>query len=321
MHLNDKIRKGLVMQSNLRNVHCSFYTQWDSHIIKVSFFIHNFIICRKRNYKTKIPLEHLHQSSKMSQSNHYSDSTSFILPKLNSIVFNLEALNKYVQLVKINPNQDILIQNTIDRVETMMANIVNNLNRINNEDLKTEASKDSFTFSDIVKNNTTKEEGKIPKEKITDVKLIKKNKKKNEGWEVVTNKRISPKNGSISSSESNCSSSTTEESPKLEKVRSLPKLKSDKMYEGTLWKVEDRKQSGNRVGMIKCPNLKNDFDNLKKIYPFLTLNSSAFKRDIIFKEREFANIDNGHKKQTVTFNIVYNAFTKNFEAFNVKSKY
>ena len=51
------------------------------------------------------------------------------------------------------------------------------------------------------------------------------------------------------------------------------------------------------------------------------MNSSAFKRDILFKEREFANIDNVHKKQTVTFNIVYNEFTKNFEAVNVKSKY
>ena len=306
------------MQSNLRNVHCSFYTQWDSHIIKVSLFIHNFIICRKRNYKTEFSLEHLHQSSKMSLSNHLCDSTSFLLPKLNSIVFNLEVLNKYVQAVKIDPNQDILIQNTIDRVETMMVSIVNNLNGINSEELKTEAPGNFFDLSNTVENDTPKEDDKSPKEKTKDVKS---NKKKIESWAVVTSKRISSKNGSISSSESNCSSSTTEESPKLYKVKSLPKLKSDKMYEGTLWKVEDRKQSGNRVGMIKCPNLKNDFDNLKKIYPFLMLNSSAFKRDIIFKEREFANIDNVHKKQTVTFNIVYNAFTKNFEAFNVKSKY
>ena len=258
----------------------------------------------------------------MSQSNHFSDSTPSLLPKLNSIVFNLEVLNKYIQAVKIDPDQDILIQNTIDRVETMMTSIVNILNRINNQqDLKTEAPVDSFTLRDTVENNNAKEEEKIPKEKIRDVKLIKKNKKKNEGWSVVTNKRISSKDGSISSSELDLSSSTTEECPKLETVRGLPKLKSDKMYEGTLWKVEDRKKSGNRVGMIKCPNLKNDFDNLKKIYSFLTLNSSAFKRDILFKEREFANIVNVHKKQTVTFSIVYNEFTKNFEAFDVKSKY
>ena len=181
MHLNDKIRKGLVMQSNLRNVHCSFYTQWDSHIIKVSFFIHNFIICRKRNYKTKIPLEHLHQSSKMSQSNHYSDFTSFILPKLNSIVFNLEVLNKYIQAVNINPNQDILIQNTIDRVETIMASIVNNLNGINSDILKTEAPGNLFDPSNTVENDTPKEDDKSPKEKTKDVKS---NKKKIESWAV-----------------------------------------------------------------------------------------------------------------------------------------
>ena len=254
----------------------------------------------------------------MSLSNHFSDSTPSLLPKLNSIVFNLEVLNKYIQAVKIDPNQDILIQNTIDRVETMMASIVNNLNGINSEELKTEAPGNYFDPSNTVENDTPKEDDKSPREKIKDVK---KNKKNNESWAVVTNKRISSKNDSISSSESNCSSSTTEESPKLEKVRGLTKLKSDKMYEGTLWKVEDRKKSGNRVGMIKCPNLKNDFDNLKKFYPTLTMNSSAFKRDILFKEREFANIDNVHKKQTVTFNIVYNEFTKNFEAVNVKSKY
>ena len=308
------------MHGNFRNVHS--YCSWDSHKLKVYLFLNNFIICRKRNYKTKFSPKHLHQSYKMSLSNHFSDSTPSLIPKLNSIVLNLEVLNKYIQAVKFDPNQDILIQNTIDRVETMMTSIVNNLNRNNNQqDLKTEAPVDSFTLRDTVENNNAKEEEKIPKEKIRDVKLIKKNKKKNEGWSVVTNKRISSKDGSISSSELDLSSSTTEECPKLETVRGLPKLKSDKMYEGTLWKVEDRKKSGNRVGMIKCPNLKNDFDNLKKIYSFLTLNSSAFKRDILFKEREFANIVNVHKKQTVTFNIVYNEFTKNFEAINVKSKY
>ena len=66
--------------------------------------------------------------------------------------------------------------------------------------------------------------------------------------------------------------------------------------------------------MIKCPNLKNDFEKLKKDYPSLTVNSPAFKRIILFKNREFAKIDNVHKKQTVTFNIVYNEFTKSFEA-------
>ena len=285
---------------------------------KSSSLMNNFIICRKRNYKTKFSLKYLHQSSKMSLSNHFSDSTPSLLPKLNSIVFNLEVLNKYIQAAKINQNQDILIQNTVDRVETMMASIVNNLNGINSEELKTEAPGNYFDPSNTVENDTPKEDDKSPREKIKDVK---KNKKDNESWAVVTNKRISSKNDSISSSESNCSSSTTEESPKLEKVRGLTKLKSDKMFEGTLWKVEDRKKSGNRVGMIKCPNLKNDFDNLKKIYPTLTMNSSAFKRDILFKEREFANIDNVHKKHTVTFNIVYNEFTKIFEAVNVKSKY
>ena len=285
---------------------------------KSSSFMNNFIICRKRNYKTKFLPKHLHQSYKMSLSNHFSDSTHSLLPKLNSIVFNLEVLNKYIQAVNINPNQDILIQNTIDRVETIMASIVNNLNGINSDILKTEAPGNLFDPSNTVENDTPKEDDKSPKEKTKDVKS---NKKKIESWAVVTSKRISSKNGSISSSESNCSSSTTEESPKLVTVRSLPQLKSDKMYEGTLWKVEDRKKSGNRVGMIKCSNLKNDFDNLKKIYLFLTLNSSAFKRDILFKEREFANINNVHKKQTVTFNIVYNEFTKNFEAINVKSKY
>ena len=305
------------MRNNFRNVHC--YCSWNSHNLKFYIFLNNFIICRKRNYKTEFSLEHLHQSSKMSLSNHLCDSTSFLLPKLNSIVFNLEVLNKYVQAVKIDPNQDILIHNTIDRVETMMAWIVTDLNAINSEDLKTEASSEnSFDPRNTVENNTPKEDDKSPREKIKDVKL---SKKKIESWAVVTSKRISSKNSSISSSESNCSSSTTEESPKLVTVRSLPQLKSDKMYEGTLWKVEDRKKSGNRVGMIKCSNLKNDFDNLKKIYLFLTLNSSAFKRDILFKEREFANINNVHKKQTVTFNIVYNEFTKNFEAINVKSKY
>ena len=285
---------------------------------KSSSLMNNFIICRKRNYKTKFSLKYLHQSSKMSLSNHFSDSTPSLLPKLNSIVFNLEVLNKYIQAAKVNQNQDIFIQDTIDRVETMMASIVNNLNGINSEELKTEAPGNYFDPSNTVENDTPKEDDKSPREKIKDVK---KNKKDNESWAVVTNKRISSKNDSISSSESNCSSSTTEESPKLEKVRGLTKLKSDKMYEGTLWKVEDRKKSGNRVGMIKCPNLKNDFDNLKKIYPTLTMNSSAFKRDILFKEREFANIDNVHKKHTVTFNIVYNEFTKIFEAVNVKSKY
>ena len=222
--------------------------------------------------------------------------------------------------MKINPNQDILIQNTIDRVETMMASIVNNFNAIDNEGLKAEASRDSFDPSNIVENDTTKEDDEGPKEKIKDVKLNKKKKNKNEGWAVVTNKTISSKKVLDSTSASNYSSSTTNESPKFEPFRGLPKLKSDQTYEGTLWKVEDRKKSGNRVGMIKCPNLKNDFEKLKKDYPSLTVNSPAFKRDILFKNREFAKIDNVHKKQTVTFSIVYNEFTKNFEAFNVKSK-
>ena len=287
-----------------------------------SSFMNNFIICRKRNYKTKFSFKHEHQSSKMSQSNRFSDATSSILPKLNSIVFNLEVLNKYIEATKINPSQDILIQNTINRVETMISSVVNNLNGIDSEELKAEASSEnSFDPRNTIENNTPKEDDESPKEKTKDVKLNKKNKKKNEGWAVVTNKIISSKACSISSSGSNCSSSTPEESTKLETVSGLPKLKCDKIFEGTLWKVEDRKQSGKRVGMIKSPNLKNDFDNLKKIYSFLTLNSSAFKRDILFKEREFANIVNVHKKQTVTFNIVYNEFTKNFEAFNVKSKY
>ena len=129
---------------------------------------------------------------------------------------------------------------------------------------------------------------------------------------VVTNKRMPSKN--FSDSTSNCSSSTTNESPKFEPFKVLPKLKSDQKYEGTLWKIEERIKSGNRVGMIKCPNLEKDFEKLKKDYPSLTVNSPAFKRIILFKNREFAKIDNVHKKQTVTFNIVYNEFTKSFEA-------
>ena len=82
--------------------------------------------------------------------------------------------------MKINPNQDILIQNTIDRVETMMASIVNNLNAIDNEGLKAEASRDSFDPSNIVENVIAKEDDESPKEKIKDVKSNKKN--NNEGW-------------------------------------------------------------------------------------------------------------------------------------------
>ena len=50
-----------------------------------------------------------------------------------------------------------------------------------------------------------------------------------------------------------------------------------------------------------CPNLKNDFVKLKECYPTLTVNSPAFKFDILFKNREFANINNVIRKQIVTF--------------------
>ena len=148
---------------------------------KSSSFMNNFIICRKRNYKTKFLPKDLHQSYKMSLSNHFSDSTHSLLPKLNSIVFNLEVLNKYIQAVNINPNQDILIQNTIDRVETIMASIVNNLNGINSDILKTEAPGNLFDPSNTVENDTPKEDDKSPKEKTKDVKS---NKKKIESWAV-----------------------------------------------------------------------------------------------------------------------------------------
>ena len=69
-----------------------------------------------------------------------------------------------------------------------------------------------------------------------------------------------------------------------------------------------------------CPNSKNDFVKWKECYPTLTVNSPAFKWDIIFKNRKFANINNVIRKLTVTFNIVDNEFTKSVKDDNVKSK-
>ena len=65
--------------------------------------------------------------------------------------------------------------------------------------------------------------------------------------------------------------------------------------------VEKETVKQNKVGHIMCPNLKNDFVKLKECYPTLTVNSPAFKFDILFKNREFANINNVIRKQIVTF--------------------